>query len=113
MNNFIYISGDMGQTFNSLSTLEHYIESKAQTVLFVGDLSYADRYKYTDVGVRWDSWARFVEKSTAYQPWIWSAGNHEIEYFPYMVSTKYFFVFIFWTSKVINHYDSYFMEKLN
>jgi hypothetical protein len=29
------------------------------------------------------------------------------------VSTKYFFVFIFWTSKVINHYDSYFMEKLN
>lgn len=85
MNNCIYISGDLGQTFNSLSTLEHYIQSEAQTVLFVGDLSYADRYQYTDVGLRWDTWGRFVERSTAYQPWIWSAGNHEIEYFPYMV----------------------------
>lgn len=78
------IIGDLGQTFNSLSTLEHYIESEAQTVLFVGDLSYADRYQYTDVGLRWDTWARFVERSTAYQPWIWNTGNHEIEYFPYM-----------------------------
>ena len=78
------IIGDLGQTYNSLSTLEHYMESGAQSVLFVGDLSYADRYKYNDVGIRWDSWGRFVEKSTAYQPWIWSAGNHEIEYMPYM-----------------------------
>lgn len=78
------IIGDMGQTYNSLSTLEHYLQSGAQAVLFVGDLSYADRYQYNDVGIRWDSWGRFVEKSTAYQPWIWSAGNHEIEYFPYM-----------------------------
>ncbi|KAH7546308.1 bifunctional purple acid phosphatase 26 [Ziziphus jujuba] len=78
------IIGDLGQTYNSLSTLEHYIQSGAQTVLFVGDLSYADRYTYNDVGLRWDSWGRFVEKSTAYQPWIWSAGNHEIDYFPYM-----------------------------
>lgn len=85
MNNCIYIVGDLGQTFNSLSTLEHYIESGAQAVLFVGDLSYADRYEYTDVGLRWDTWGRFVEKSTAYQPWMWSAGNHEIEYMPYMV----------------------------
>jgi hypothetical protein len=78
------IIGDLGQTYNSLSTLEHYMQSGAQTVLFVGDLSYADRYKYVDVGIRWDSWGRFVERSTAYQPWIWSVGNHEIEYFPYM-----------------------------
>lgn len=85
MNNYIFFLGDLGQTFNSLSTLEHYMESKAQTVLFVGDLSYADRYKYSDVGLRWDTWGRFVEKSTAYQPWIWNTGNHEIEYFPYMV----------------------------
>lgn len=62
------------------------MQSKGQTVLFVGDLSYADRYQYHDVGVRWDSWGRFVEKSAAYQPWIWCAGNHEIEYFAYMVN---------------------------
>ncbi|PKI72705.1 hypothetical protein CRG98_006913 [Punica granatum] len=60
------------------------MHSGAQTVLFVGDLSYADRYQYNDVGLRWDTWGRFVERSTAYQPWIWSAGNHEIEYMPYM-----------------------------
>lgn len=78
-------SGDLGQTYNSLSTLQHYMDSGAKSVLFVGDLSYADRYKYGDVGIRWDTWGRFVEQSAAYQPWIWSAGNHEIEYMPYMV----------------------------
>lgn len=78
------IIGDLGQTYNSLSTLEHYIQSGAQTVLHVGDLSYADRYKYNDMGIRWDSYGRFVEKSAAYQPWIWTTGNHEIEYEPYM-----------------------------
>ncbi|KAI4344198.1 hypothetical protein L6164_011449 [Bauhinia variegata] len=78
------IIGDLGQTYNSLSTLEHYMQSEAQTVLFVGDLSYADRYQYNDVGLRWDTWGRFVERSAAYQPWIWCAGNHEIDYFPYM-----------------------------
>ncbi|KAI4380635.1 hypothetical protein MLD38_006803 [Melastoma candidum] len=78
------IIGDLGQTYNSLSTLEHYMMSGASAVLFVGDLSYADRYQYNDVGVRWDTWGRFVERSTAFQPWIWSAGNHEIEYMPHM-----------------------------
>ncbi|XP_062078171.1 bifunctional purple acid phosphatase 26-like isoform X2 [Humulus lupulus] len=76
------IIGDMGQTYNSLSTLEHYIQSGAKAVLFLGDLSYADRYQYNDIGLRWDTWGRFVERSTAYQPWIWNTGNHEIEYFP-------------------------------
>ncbi|KAJ4850006.1 Bifunctional purple acid phosphatase 26 [Turnera subulata] len=80
------IIGDLGQTYNSLSTLEHYMQSGAQTVLFVGDLSYADQYQQNDIGVRWDSWGRFIERSAAYQPWIWSAGNHEIEYMPHLVS---------------------------
>ncbi|KAL5985682.1 hypothetical protein ACLOJK_027668 [Asimina triloba] len=75
------IIGDLGQTYNSLSTLDHYIGNGGQAVLFVGDLSYADRYDH-DNGVRWDSWGRFVERSAAYQPWIWTAGNHEIEYMP-------------------------------
>ncbi|XP_010250242.1 PREDICTED: bifunctional purple acid phosphatase 26-like [Nelumbo nucifera] len=78
------IIGDLGQTYNSLSTLKHYMQSGGQTVLFVGDLSYADRYEYNDVGIRWDSWGRFVEQSVAYQPWIWTVGNHEIEFMPKM-----------------------------
>ncbi|XP_059461223.1 bifunctional purple acid phosphatase 26-like isoform X2 [Corylus avellana] len=79
------IIGDLGQTYNSLSTLEHYMQSGGQTVLYVGDLSYANRYEYNNnVGIRWDSWGRFIERSSAYQPWIWSAGNHEIEYMPRM-----------------------------
>lgn len=75
------IIGDLGQTFNSLSTFEHYMKTDGQAVLFVGDLSYSDRYKYND-GIRWDSWARFVERSAAYQPWITTVGNHEIEFRP-------------------------------
>lgn len=90
--NFLYynwfckILGDLGQTYNSLSTLKHYMQSGGQSVLFLGDLSYADRYEYNDVGIRWDSWGRFIEQSAAYQPWIWSAGNHEIEFMPNMVT---------------------------
>ncbi|CAA6669957.1 unnamed protein product [Spirodela intermedia] len=68
-------------TFNSLSTLDHHMKSGGQAVLYVGDLSYADRYQNND-GTRWDSWGRFVERSVAFQAWIWSAGNHEIEYRP-------------------------------
>ncbi|CAA7406940.1 unnamed protein product [Spirodela intermedia] len=75
------IIGDLGQTFNSLSTLDHHMKSGGQAVLYVGDLSYADRYQNND-GTRWDSWGRFVERSVAFQAWIWSAGNHEIEYRP-------------------------------
>lgn len=61
------------------------MKSGGQAVLFVGDLSYADRYPNND-GTRWDSWGRFVERSVAFQAWIWSAGNHEIEYSPDLVS---------------------------
>lgn len=81
----MHVAGDLGQTYNSLSTLQHYMVSGAQAVLFLGDLSYADRYKYNDVGLRWDTWGRFIEQSAAFQPWIWCAGNHEIEYMPDMV----------------------------
>ncbi|XP_037463837.1 phosphoenolpyruvate phosphatase-like [Triticum dicoccoides] len=83
------IIGDLGQTFNSLSTLQHYLKSGGESVLFVGDLSYADRYQHND-GIRWDSWGRFVERSTAYQPWIWNSGNHEIEYRPDLGETSTF-----------------------
>ncbi|OVA08699.1 Phosphoesterase domain [Macleaya cordata] len=75
--------GDLGQSYDSNKTLTHYESNlaKGQTVLFVGDLSYADNYPLHD-NVRWDTWARFVERSVAYQPWIWTAGNHEIDFLP-------------------------------
>ncbi|KAK9715144.1 hypothetical protein RND81_06G145900 [Saponaria officinalis] len=78
------IIGDLGQTNHSLSTLQHYMESEGQSVLFVGDLSYADRHNDVarEVGMRWDTWARLVEPNTAYQPWLWSTGNHDQELFP-------------------------------
>lgn len=75
------IMGDLGQTFDSNKTLHHYMKTNGQAVLFVGDLSYADHYPFDD-NRRWDTWGRFTEKSAAYQPWIWTAGNHEIEFLP-------------------------------
>lgn len=87
------VSGDLGQTFDSLSTLQHYMQGEGQAVLFVGDLTYADQYYYYDksmFGPRWDTWGRFVEQSTAYQPWIWTTGNHDIDYFPSLVIFNYF-----------------------
>lgn len=80
-------AGDLGQSFDSNKTLTHYESNpvKGEAVLFVGDLSYADNYPNHD-NVRWDSWARFVERSVAYQPWIWTVGNHEIDFAPEIVS---------------------------
>ncbi|XP_047319028.1 purple acid phosphatase 5-like [Impatiens glandulifera] len=77
------IIGDLGQTFVSNQTLEHYLSNpiKGQAVLFAGDLSYADHYPFHD-NRRWDSFARLAEKSTAYQPWIITVGNHEIDFLP-------------------------------
>ncbi|KAF5747149.1 Iron(III)-zinc(II) purple acid phosphatase precursor family protein [Tripterygium wilfordii] len=80
---FGLIAGDLGQTRDSNRTLTHYElnPTKGQTVLFVGDLSYADAYPFHD-NRRWDTWGRFTERNAAYQPWIWTAGNHEIDFAP-------------------------------
>ncbi|CAK9140086.1 unnamed protein product [Ilex paraguariensis] len=83
--------GDLGQSFDSNITLTHYEfnPTEGKTVLFVGDLSYADNYPNHD-NVRWDTWGRFTERSAAYQPWIWTAGNHEIDFAPEIGETKPF-----------------------
>ncbi|CAD5318805.1 unnamed protein product [Arabidopsis thaliana] len=74
------IIGDLGQTYASNETLYNYMSNpKGQAMLFVGDLSYADDHPNHDQR-KWDSYGRFVEPSAAYQPWIWAAGNHEIDY---------------------------------
>lgn len=57
-------------------------------MLYVGDLSYADDYPFHD-NVRWDTWGRFTERVAAYQPWIWTAGNHELDFAPDLVSALY------------------------
>ncbi|CAL5377122.1 unnamed protein product [Camellia sinensis] len=85
------LQGDIGPTYDSNKTLTHYESNptKGKTVLFVGDLSYADYYP-NHGNERWDTWGRFVERSTAYQPWIWTAGNHEIDFAPELGETKPF-----------------------
>ncbi|KAM1264467.1 hypothetical protein ACFX2J_034270 [Malus domestica] len=83
--------GDLGQTFDSNKTLAHYESNplKGQTVLCLGDLSYADNHPNHDQ-VKWDTFGRFIERSAAYQPWIHTAGNHEIDYAPEIGETKPF-----------------------
>ncbi|XP_057778406.1 purple acid phosphatase 2-like [Salvia miltiorrhiza] len=92
--------GDLGQTHNSNQTVTHYElnPAKGQAILFVGDLSYADSYPLHD-NTRWDTWGRFVERNVAYQPWIWTAGNHEIDYVPEIGETIPFkpFTHRYWT----------------
>ncbi|KAL9684310.1 hypothetical protein QQ045_021745 [Rhodiola kirilowii] len=85
------IIGDLGQTFDSNDTLTHYENNPigGQTMLYIGDLSYADNHPNHD-NVRWDTWGRFVERSNAYQPWIWVTGNHEIDFAPELGETKPF-----------------------
>ncbi|KAL6576853.1 hypothetical protein OROMI_011129 [Orobanche minor] len=41
----------------------------------------SDHYSFHD-NVRWDAWGRFEETCTAYQSWIWTASNHEIDFAP-------------------------------
>ncbi|XP_054791612.1 purple acid phosphatase 2-like isoform X1 [Prosopis cineraria] len=83
--------GDLGQTYDSNTTLTHYEKSpaKGETVLYVGDLSYADDYPFHD-NIRWDTWGRFTERVAAYQPWIWTAGNHELDFAPELGETRPF-----------------------
>ncbi|XP_024016469.1 purple acid phosphatase 5 isoform X2 [Eutrema salsugineum] len=84
------IMGDLGQTYASNQTLYHYMSNpKGQAVLFVGDLSYADDHPNHDQR-KWDSYGRFVEPSAAYQPWIWAAGNHEIDFAQWIGETQAF-----------------------
>ncbi|KAL6511184.1 hypothetical protein OROHE_020553 [Orobanche hederae] len=74
--------GDLEKSYASNQTLEHYMSNPiGQAVLFVNDISYADHYSFHD-NVRWDAWGRFAETCTAYQSWIWTASNQEIDFAP-------------------------------
>ena len=66
--------GDLGQTEHSVSTLAHLDAHRPDSVMLVGDLSYADGYQ-----PRWDTWGRLVAAHAASTVWMVTEGNHEIE----------------------------------
>ena len=57
--------GDLGQTLDSARTLQHLVTVQPQSILNVGDLSYADGYH-----PRWDTYGRLVQPSTAQVAWM-------------------------------------------
>ncbi|KFM25345.1 Purple acid phosphatase 18 [Auxenochlorella protothecoides] len=68
------VIGDLGQTEDSLETLEHMVASGPASVMLVGDLSYADGDHE-----RWDTWNRMVSPLTSRSVWMFTEGNHERE----------------------------------
>ncbi|MFS8005307.1 putative Acid phosphatase [Helianthus anomalus] len=71
------VSGDLGQTEWTKSTLQHIGETGYDVLLLPGDLSYADFYQPS-----WDSFGRLVEPLASQRPWMVSQGNHEVERIP-------------------------------
>ncbi|XP_076900908.1 putative purple acid phosphatase 20 [Bidens hawaiensis] len=68
------ISGDLGQTGWTKTTLEHISKSNYDVFLLPGDLSYADT-----VQPLWDSFGRLVEPLASKRPWMVTQGNHDSE----------------------------------
>lgn len=75
----------------------------------MGDLSYADDYPLHD-NTRWDTWGRFTERNAAYQPWIWTAGNHELDFVPDLVCPLSHFLLNV-LSKALTNYFSLFQGE--
>ncbi|KAM7468273.1 hypothetical protein LguiB_015835 [Lonicera macranthoides] len=71
------VSGDLGQTEWTKSTLQHISKSNYDVLLLPGDLSYADL-----VQPLWDSFGRLVEPLASQRPWMVTQGNHEDEKIP-------------------------------
>ncbi|CAK7339625.1 unnamed protein product [Dovyalis caffra] len=71
------VSGDLGQTGWTKSTLEHISKLDHDMLLLPGDLSYADFYQPL-----WDSFGRLVQPLASQRPWMVTQGNHEKEKIP-------------------------------
>ncbi|XP_050226515.1 probable purple acid phosphatase 20 [Mercurialis annua] len=78
------VSGDLGQTGWTSSTLEHISKSEYDMLLLPGDLSYADFLQHL-----WDSFGRLVEPLASQRPWMVTQGNHEVEKIPLLHSTPF------------------------
>ncbi|XRB06241.1 acid phosphatase type 7 [Pycnococcus provasolii] len=74
----VVVVGDLGQTENSVNTLNAMEQSaygQPSVVFHVGDLSYADGDQ-----PRWDAWGRMKQPLSSAVPWMTVEGNHEIEF---------------------------------
>ncbi|XP_059667461.1 probable purple acid phosphatase 20 isoform X2 [Cornus florida] len=78
------ISGDLGQTGWTNSTLDHIAKSNYDVFILPGDLSYADF-----IQPQWDSFGRLVEPLASQRPWMVTQGNHEIEKIPLVHSQPF------------------------
>ncbi|XP_071719413.1 probable purple acid phosphatase 20 [Rutidosis leptorrhynchoides] len=78
------VSGDLGQTGWTKSTLDHISQSNYDVFLLPGDLSYADMIQH-----RWDSFGRLVEPLASQRPWMVTQGNHEVEKIPAIHPTPF------------------------
>jgi len=84
----IAVIGDLGQTTDSLSTLQHVLgNNDLKVILHVGDLSYADCDQK-----KWDSYGEMVQVLGSARPWMVGSGNHEIEQMP-DYSAQYFLAY--------------------
>jgi hypothetical protein len=75
---FFAFVGDLGQTSNSVDTLNHIISATADkfvALVHPGDLSYAD-----SVETRWQTYANQIAPLAQALPWMPTVGNHENEY---------------------------------
>ena len=68
------VIGDLGQTANSASTLAHVASGTSNSIMIVGDLSYADADQ-----TRWDSWGALISPLASSLPLMAQVGNHEEE----------------------------------
>lgn len=69
------VIGDIGQTINSVSTINNLLKEDIDMILHSGDLSYAD----CDQDL-WDSYGEMIEPLASSKPWMVCPGNHEIEF---------------------------------
>ena len=90
MLNNVSFAGNLGQTYNSNSTLTHYHLDplNGQTLLYLGDLSYADNYLFHDnvsreVGIPGEGSQREVLLISLGFGLI---GNHEVDLAPRLVT---------------------------
>jgi hypothetical protein len=89
------VIGDLGQTTDSISTVQHVLTGTVQApagtrpydaVLIAGDLSYADAENFAHcshpggcVPQRWDSYGQMYQQLGTVVPTFTTPGNHEIE----------------------------------
>lgn len=78
------IVGDLGQTGETNSTLQHIQQTNYDVFLLPGGLSYADTQQPL-----WDSFGKLVQPLASTRPWMVTEGDHEIETIPIVVTTEF------------------------